>query len=107
MEGVGFGCRAVAVHEEAAVVGGTSDVVRVGRRGRDSAGYEGGERGKITRLQRELGGLLCSDRGACARILRVEDGSGGGDDDVFSHRADLELGIHLGFLANFEVEWTD
>src|SRR5260370_13827304 len=83
IEGVVVGLLAVAVDEEAAVIGGTSDVVRVRRRGRDSAGYEGGERGKVTRLQGELGGLLCSDRGACARILRVEDGSGGGDFNGF------------------------
>src|SRR5260370_1813559 len=107
IEGVVVGLLAVAVDEETAVIGGTSDVVRVSRRGRDSAGYQGGERGKVTRLQRELGRLLRRDGGPCARILRVEDGSAGGDDNVFSRRANLELGIHLGFLANFEAEWTD
>ena len=107
IEGVVVGLLTVAVDEEAAVVGGTSNVIRVSRRGRNSAGYQGGERGEVTRLQRELGGLLCRDGGACTRIFRVEDGSGGGDDNVFSRRADLELGIHFGFLANFEVEWTD
>src|SRR5882757_5278147 len=107
IEGVVVGLLAVAVDEEAAVVGRTSDVVRVSRRGRDSAGYESGERRKITRLQRELGCLLCSNGGACARILRVEDRSSGGDDNVFIYRADPEFGIHLGFLANFEVERTD
>src|SRR3981189_1031278 len=106
IEGVVVGLLTVAVDEKAAVVSGTSDVVRVSRRGRDSAGHEGGERGKVTRLQRELGGRLCRDGGACARILRVEDGGGGADDNVFSRRADLEVGIHLGFLANFETEWT-
>src|SRR5260370_21068716 len=46
IEGVVVGLLAVAVDEEAAVIGGTSDVVRVSRRGRDSACYEGREPGK-------------------------------------------------------------
>ncbi len=39
IEGVVVGLLTVAVDEEAAVVGGTPDVVRVSRRGRESAGY--------------------------------------------------------------------
>src|SRR5260370_30777261 len=98
IEGVVVGLLTVAVDEEAAVVSGTSDVVRVSRRGRDSACYEGRERGKVTRLQRELGGLLCSDGGTCARILRVEAGRGGGEHNVCVTRADLCSGIDLGYL---------
>ncbi len=97
----------ISVDKEAAVVGRTPNIVCIHRRSRNSARRKSRERGEITGLQWEFGGLRRCDRSACARIFRVQDGSRGGHDHILIERADLQPRIHLRFLAYFEAERTN